>query len=136
MGISSDAILAYGYDLGEDFYTEDKVEGYDVVYHLTDKLLASFVGFTDEWTVEDTTFWKRKGEAQKLLGLEVITHCSYDYPMYFLATTSTWASRGSPERIESLEVNPMWDDRLATALKVLGIEPKEKFGWHLFSVMG
>ncbi len=136
MGVSTDAILAYGYNLNDDIEIDDKVEGYDIVYNMTDRLLASIVGFTDVWTSEDTTYWDRKRAAQKLLGLEIITHCSFEDPLYFLATTSTWASRGYPERIESLDIDPTWDDKLTKALEILGIEPKEKFGWHLFSVWG
>lgn len=139
MGIDSDGILAYGYDLGElyDLDTPEEYEG-DKTQYIEDLLLKELAGFTDKWSKGDETFFDRKREAEKQIGVEIILHCSYDYPMYILAAkgSETRAWRGSPKVIKSLVAYQEWDDNLNKAKAVLGIDNLDEPAWILSSIMG
>lgn len=140
MGISTDAILAYGYDLGDDIeieHEEDESKG-EV---LERRLLERLVGFTDVWTKEDKTYFERERAAKKEMGLEIIYHCSEDYPMYFLASRGSEirANRGYPVKINPLDINDNhdhWNAKLKEGMEALDIEPKDEPGYHLFSMWG
>ena len=67
---------------------------------------------------------------------EWVTHCSYDYPMYILAVPGTHKhnSRGYPEKITSLGVEPDILEAYLEFLKKLGITEQPE--WWLASVCG
>jgi hypothetical protein len=140
MGVSSDGILVYGYDIGE---LEDSLYGvvpedYDDDFRewVEDKLLES-VGFTEQdWEAEG--YFDRKREAENRLGVEVVVHCSYEYPMYILGIkgTITRAWRGSPQLIANLDVHTEWGGTLRDAALLLGIELVGDPGCIRASVMG
>lgn len=155
MGTSTDAILAYGYDLGSeegewqvgeigeygdlivDWY-DSEAEDPDFIEAVETKLLAA-AGFTEtDWQVDG--YFQRKREALAGIGVEVISHCSHECPMYILAAHSTTAYRGSPKTIDPSELLAMQKDadaRLARALEVLGLTPtQEAPAWLLASDWG
>jgi hypothetical protein len=148
MSSSTDAVLAYGYDLGDgpmfaglddyeypDWMTEDGDFATDAVQ----RLLAA-IGFTEKW--EDSTdgkYFDREEAAKAKLGVIIKTHCSETAPMYALcaAGTVTTANRGTPEVITELTVPMGARERLAWAIKTLGLDIGEtRSEWLLFSYRG
>src|SRR5688572_2990968 len=101
MGVSTDAIIAFGFDLGEELPESlmtdaDGEESFDWW-----NWLDIYLGLGEE---ED---YKVRSDARKSFPLDVITHCSYDYPMYFLAISGTEnrADRGTPEDVSLSDVD-------------------------------
>lgn len=101
MGQSTDAILAYGFDLGEDLSEhgdlariEDEFDGDDGDF------FASLVGI-HPYGHPDRQSLEERQRLLKTLPVELIRHCSGDYPMWFLAIPGTKqeANRGSPTRV-------------------------------------
>lgn len=147
MSVSTDAILAYGHDLGElDAIYELELDWLkdadDPGEALDDRLLAELAGFTEEWSETNNAragYFKRKDAAADATGVEVITHCSLDAPMYFLAArgSGVTASRGYPQKVLSpLVADPRWDERIARAVAALGLVLPDPPAWHLFSLWG
>jgi hypothetical protein len=155
MGQSTDGILAYGYDIkrpGEGMQFRELDED-DVPRWLRDsddedadwldfgdaamqRLLAAN-GFTETWeTRTGDGYHARESEAKAALGVDIVTHCSGEYPMYLLAAKSQEARRSYPEAADfTLPENG--DERLAWALEVLGIKPEaDKPQWLLASYWG
>jgi len=145
MGISSDGIIAYGIDLGEgldddecnEFPWQDR-EKYDGEFR--EWVLREILGFTEEWYDGNEGYFDRQNAVLKPFPLEMVSHCSYDYPMYFLSIKGTErrASRGYPTFIEGL---PEVTSKQRSALKEFAEEynfkyDEEKVGWHLFSMYG
>lgn len=113
MGQSTDAILAYGIDLGEEMPPKMSEEEWDIA--------------REQW-----------GEkADQVRGYEIVYHMTGDDPFYFLAVpgTVTTASRGYPERVNVFGdtqhlpgIKRFWD-----AMHDIGV-PTEKAGWQIFSM--
>jgi len=141
MSVNTDAILAYGYNIGAlydhdlEWYNED--EG-DFEARANDYLLDKIVGFTEKkWQVEG--YWDRRAHANAELGLAISTHCSCDYPMYALVIPESVyiAARGEVvkiDHIDSLETPYGWHDRVVKGMEVLGIEPDGPPSWLLYSL--
>ena len=107
MGVSTDAILVYGIDLEATGYCEESEEpeffededeyDFDAVL-MRDAGLAPWGYHEDEDKREDyKAYSARRKQAQEQAGVELITHCSGEYPMYILAIAGTAksASRGT-----------------------------------------
>lgn len=125
MGVSTDAILVFGIDLCANGYCdEDKTpaffikdeegdEGdFDQVL-LRDAGLAPWGYHKDDDQRENYKVYNaRRKQAQEQAGVELITHCSGEYPMYILAVANVgWStSRGS-----ALEISK--DDLLMNQLE-------------------
>lgn len=94
MGVSTDAILCFGVDLSEDY--EDLLPWQQLEDDDND---------FDTWVARisgaDTDDWKAIKEAAEKCPVELVSHCSYDYPMYIVAVRGTkiTARRGSPKVI-------------------------------------
>lgn len=131
MGQATDALLAYGYDLG---------------------------GPSDEWHVRETgsyglldvPWWDQEQDDPSFLeaaqariaeagitGVEIHTHCSRDYPEYLLTAHCTTAHRGYPQHVAPIFMSVSVagaGDRLTAALKALGLTPTRDLpGWILAS---
>ncbi|GAA3417647.1 hypothetical protein [Streptosporangium vulgare] len=156
MGQSTNAVLAYGYDLGRDedwkmleidedgvptpsWYDDDNDED-DFVEQAKNHLLAN-AGFAEaDWDAEDWS--ERHDAATARVDVEFKTYCHGEYPMYVLATKAITVRRGYSKVLDlaALAADPIehgWDDKLTAALTVLGITPKqEKPGWVLCSYWG
>jgi len=110
MGISSDAMLIWGMDFGEDPPFPFDVEGFetDVVWdYMKDHPL-----------------------------LEHVPHCSYESTMHVIGLRSTYkcASRGCP--VEMIEIPPVGDPTpIREFCEHFGLEYKEP-SWILCSMMG
>lgn len=82
-------------------------------------------------------YWQLRSAAVDAFPVELIIHCSLDYPMYFLAAkgTDTLASRGNPKAISLPEVSPQAIAALKSFCDRHGVEWREP-SWHLFSMWG
>lgn len=133
MGVSTNAILAFGINLGEDLpdaFTADEGESFDFEEWLQKR-------FGMEWTADrPDDYWDKFNEAKDAFPIDLIPHCSGDYPEYFLAVrgTDTTARRGYPEVIAELPaIEPEDMIALRAFCDELGIEWQEP-KWHLFSM--
>lgn len=116
MGVSTDAILAWGYAHNEAWEPDDE-RRYDDL---------------------------RRGLAE--MGVELGRHCSNTYEMPYVAVEASvkLAARGCPLAIRSLEVRPKWREALKRAMAVLRVEEPElaavfkgrRPGWFLASHWG
>ncbi|MFF7851896.1 hypothetical protein ACFZDF_30555 [Streptomyces sp. NPDC007910] len=159
MGQSTNAMLMYGYHLGSadggwqlhglgeydelpalGWYNPEDEDGIDFQSAAERKLMADIAGFTEEWSSEAEGYFDRERAAKARLGVEFDSHCSGDYPMYVLATKVITVYRGDVEEIDparDLAVQPDWDDKLRTALDILGLNPTQKSArWLLCSYWG
>lgn len=143
MGVSTDAILAFGFDLG----LEDEkpaflqIEGDDAPEDFDD-FIGREAGIVYPHgsgypSPEYTAYSVAKKAALDACPVELIAHCSHEYPMYFLAVrgTETKAWRGSPQKVETLAI----DDAKVQAMRewcvAHGVEWQEP-AWHIFSMWG
>lgn len=158
MGMSTNAMLVYGYHLGSDDggWLLEGVGEYGELptldWHDSDsddadfgtdielRLLAS-VGFTEtDWSTDG--YYDRKREAQARLGVELESHCSGDYPMWLLAAKGITAYRGDAKEIDfqalQAEVEQAGADaKLQAALDALGLRPTQaRPQWLLCSYWG
>ena len=74
--------------------------------------------------------------------VQLITHCSDGYPMYFVAIASSYisASRGYPKKLETfrMERDTTWDQMITAFAKEHYLPEPEplQIGWHLMSYWG
>lgn len=161
MGTSTDAILAYGIDLGDpDGYPESwKVDGIDeealehedgLAKYVENRLLVA-AGFTEKRPEEDLSDnwreriyrpWRqRRDAAVAQFGVEVVSHCSTEAPMYLLVAHHITAPRGCPRfpdvnALNLQRIHDGWDQRIADALKTLGWSTDQQPRWILCSDWG
>ena len=147
MGQSTDAILAFGFDLGEELpdrlleaggsYEDEGADGFE-----WQKVAASLAGLAppaEEWSEETKAQWREHWAACRAAEaahpLTIIDHCSGDYPMRFLAVNGTCqrASRGNPHAIEIPPIDPSSIEALRSFCETFGIEWREP-KWHIFSM--
>ena len=128
MGLSTDAILFYGFEVEEGYeFPWDDPEGCDEI---------------EDWWMKlhgDATEEEKYGfqyVKRNPLPIEVIYHCSCEYPMYGLAIpkTSMTASRGYPISFNELPY-PSTEQmvELLEFCDKCGIEKPEKLSWVLCS---
>lgn len=151
MGQSTDALLMYGYDLGDpeqwkikgvgeyDSWEPDWLDESDGLIESAAVKLRAAAGFTEtDWWAEG--FFARRKEADARIGVEIVSHCSHEFRMYVLAAHEIRAWRGEPKFFDLSELSPLTveaDKRLASALKVLGFRPEqERPQWILASDWG
>ncbi|MBT2449459.1 hypothetical protein J7F03_20680 [Streptomyces sp. ISL-43] len=156
MSTSTNAVLAYGYNLGGDDagwtfretgeYGEPNLDWYDneaeddFATAAEARLLAS-VGLTEKWGDNpDGGFWEREKAAKARLAVELDSYCHVEHPMYVLAAKVITVYRGDAKILDPTElaaIPPEWDERLAAAVAALGITPdQERPGWVLVSYWG
>ena len=129
MGTSTDAILVYGIECGEDCVPEF-MEGFDDFDDYLDDLSG-----LPKWGEAGHDFVKQKAFRESF-PVSMTMHCSYEYPMYIVAVrgTETIASRGYANEITSIAV----DEEKISAFKEFceknGIEGQPK--WLLCSMWG
>lgn len=134
MGISTDAILAYGWEIYNDGDSE---------------WLLPTAGVS-EWWAEDSTdengyeegFGDQLDRALKNIpNVGYATHCHHDHAVYILTTYATTAWRGQPVALDLTELEAKriaegWDAQLGHAAIMLGLEPTNPPGWILASYRG
>lgn len=144
MGISSDGLLVFGFPIGEeDENPLPNLLGDGEDFEDFEDFIADEAGigqwsdyFTDE---QSSHYLAKKCEVVAACPVDLVRHCSYEYPMYFLAVRGTdrSASRGSPEEI-SLESMAVAPEKIEAAKQwcvehnIEWQEPK----WYLASLYG
>jgi hypothetical protein len=135
MGQSTDALMAFGFDLGEEVperFAADEEDGFEA----DEFLLRDYDAGIPDWTPDGPPdYWRKKDEALAKLPVDIITHCSGEYPMYFLAVrgTNRRACRGTPVAAEQYQIGQDEIAALRAFCEKHGIEwqlPK----WHIFSM--
>lgn len=134
MGTSTDGILVYGFDLGEDYGfdwddEEPRPEWVDSEdYEAWNDILLAAHGFTEtepDWD-KNRDAWRawsdRKEQALKEIGVEFVQHCSDEATMWLLAAKHFENRRGYPVEIPNLDLPDNADERLAWAIDVLGLK--------------
>jgi len=137
MGQSTNAIMAFGIDLGEElpdsFHAhDDEDDGFESEHFLA----CDFCIEIPEWTPEtNTEYWKAKWTAIAAIPIELIEHCSSEYPMYFLAVRGTkqTALRGHTVDADQRDIEPSEIDALRAFCERHGVEWKEP-KWQIFSM--
>lgn len=154
MGVSTNGILAYGFNIGggdgdwkiqeageygewePEWANED-----DGTVECAEAKLLEAVGFTEtDWRVDG--YFERKREAEARVGVEFEGHCSDQCTMYVLAAHTVTAYRGDAKEIdfavfEQQRLAEDWDGKLQRACEVLGITPtQEQPKWLLVSYWG
>lgn len=129
MGVSTDAIVAFGVDLGEELpeFLEDFDDGFD-------DYLASISGLPQYG--EPGHSWDAHWAFAERFPVTIIHHCSGEYPMYILAVNGTEqrASRGYPHTLEPLTVTQEQIDKLRDFMAEHELEGEP--AWLLFSNWG
>lgn len=130
MGVSTDGILVFGIECGEDEETPEFMSGFDDF----DEYLDSLSGLP-QWGEPGHNF-AANAEFRKTVPADMVLHCSYDYPMYILAVrgTQVTARRGYPQEIESLGVDPAKLAAFKVWAEERGITGEPK--WLLCSMWG
>ncbi|MGX1513976.1 hypothetical protein [Streptomyces collinus] len=123
MGRATNALLAYGYNLG------GSDNGWEV--QETD----DYGGLAVDWYDEETGDFRADVEAVLAHalpghGLKLEEHCSDRATSYLLAVDVTTAHRGDPVVIDFADLTRTqlagdWDDQLAAGLRALGLTPEQ-----------
>jgi hypothetical protein len=139
MGISSDGILVYGIDFGEEM-PNPEWEEHDEEFDLDD-LIAEEAGLPvwreNMTNQESTEYWAKKRELVAACPVEMVYYCSYDYSMHILAIRGTRlkASRGYAEEVPTFEVDAEKKDAFKQWCESHGVEYSEP-KWLLCSMYG
>jgi hypothetical protein len=124
VGVSTDAILWYGFSAKED--------GEDAFSKPLGKLTAALTGDEDS----DDSVWCLSEYLREKLGVVIGSHCHVDYPVYFLAIESTkvrvW--RGDAVEVSTSKFDDSWDEKLRQAAELIGFKAdREKPCWLMAS---
>jgi hypothetical protein len=156
MGQSTDAILFYGFDLG-DPDSDEVAETYketmeragrdandeDIEFEHAVAFLAGLVGprpdyhdGRDAWHDWGTTATAAFNDA--FGGVTEVVHCSGEYPMYGIGLNVQGASRGSVVRPDLTLPAPEAVERIREVMRILGLEvpPATEATWCLVSYWG
>ncbi len=140
MGQSTDAIIAFGFDLGEEI-PESLSELMSQHEHDPDQALAEDYGIAlPEYApgCDYKAYAAAMESALAGLKIDLIAHCSGDYPMYFLAArgSNKRASRGNPTALSENDflINHLLEkDAMRAFCDRHGVEWQEP-KWHIFSM--
>jgi hypothetical protein len=151
MGQSSDAILFFGYDLGDsedDGYVKlpwmdenDTLDSWEDVWAekkglVRPKHLYGIKEWTPEQRKEYEEYRDKREELVEDVGVGISSHCSCHYPMYYIYTKQFRASQGygMVVRPVMLEVDGEDIRKLREFCEFLGIDVGDmKPEWHLVS---
>ena len=150
MSQRTDAYLYYGFDFhdaesGEnDMYYEDENEvlggenDWRHVLAVRNGILAPIVTYEQDGDAHQT-FWAVSEEHAKAFGCMIGSHCSGDYPVYFvcIAESHLSANRGCPTEVPDGHTVPVdaWNDELKVFCEVMNIKWREP-KWLLASYWG
>jgi hypothetical protein len=142
MGVSTDAILFWGFSGGEDeegesWYRAELREDWEAVY-------ADKVGMCPPDAAYDPAnsevwrgYWREKRAVIAAGGVEIDQHCSSEHPIPFVAITASVirASRGQMKPVAPLAAGGDWAEKLRAFCDLLGI-PWQEPSWWLASYWG
>ena len=150
MGVSTNAIVYYGIEFGDEFpISEETFEEYEHVDASDwEELLAVKQGVEHpgEWKDDEETkkkfndFWEKQRNIVKKFGVTIGTHCSDEYPMYYIAVEESHiiANRGFPKELDVYKfsiLTSMWDIKIREFCELMGIEYSQP-KWMLCSYWG
>lgn len=132
MGTSTDAIICFGYDLEE---------GINLPWGDHDSIgnWWSYVnGFKPDTDGDNIYFQRRDFLKNYPMPVELVKHCSSNYPMYILAVPGTVkrATRGCPLRIGVNDLSEVKPHDLSSLAKFIGdyeIKVDDYPGWYMVS---
>ena len=136
MGQSTDAIIAFGVDFGEEptgkfFRKLEKDFEWDFDSYIENELSIP------AWSEPGRPEYGEGSDRLKCYPVELISHCSGDCPMYILAIRGTQrlARRGYPESLDlsTLSVTDAEIETFTAWCKKHGVSTKTKPQWLLFS---
>lgn len=113
----------------QDDDEDDEREEEDFAEAVERILLAEIAGFTEtDWQAEG--HWERKRAAEARVGVEITHSGGHDYPGWMLVIKESerscdW-SEGMTLNLDRMGADPGelgWNDKLAAAIRVLGITP-------------
>lgn len=138
MGVSTNGLLFYGILLEEDegeFIETIHPMGND--FDIEDYIMEKY-GFTMKWEEgeDNEDYYNKRFKVKATIPCIILTHCSYDYPLYYLALKKAnySASRGNPEEV-NFSLPPDADDTIKKFCDKVGI-PYSKPKWYLASLWG
>lgn len=125
------------YDPGiDDLILDDELR--DLIEDARQALLAG-TGFTDTDT-DAPGYVERLEQAQRRVGVELAPYSSMTYPMYVLSAHTITVHRGHFETVDfaaldAKRTSEEWDTKLAAALDILGVTPRQQSpAWLLLSL--
>ena len=146
MSQSTNAILFYGIDLGEDFQIPESLMKDGEFAH--EEVYAIRMGWKPpdvEWSKDPdvraqySRWFKEQRHIISAAACAVGTHCSFDYPMYYVYVQSSkhTANRGYPVQLQQdgLVVAASWDNHIKAYCKLMELPCKEP-KWMLASFCG
>jgi hypothetical protein len=114
MGVSTNAILVFGVELGED--VPESLLGEDGSFDFEDILAADAGLFEPICGTENlsTPYWEAKRKAVAEAPVELVWHCSGEYPMYILGVPGTekTANRGHPRTVTPSDFATPSDEKI------------------------
>ena len=131
MGVSSDGLVWFGVASGD----EERPFSTAALAKLAGQPEPDEDGEYDE-NIED---WQSLVEdVLEDYDCELVTHCSYDCPMYGIALKSLnySASRGYPEAFDPKKPTKWQLEKLKQAMAAVGWDDDETPGWQLASILG
>jgi hypothetical protein len=129
VGISSDGLVWFG------VASDDESRPFD------EDVLASLAGIEPNEDGEYEEIEDLEEVVSETLGYydcELVTHCSYDYPMYGIALKSLRfrAWRGYPMEFTPKRPTKRQIEKLKQAMEAVGWEGNDEPGWQLASLLG
>lgn len=128
MGTSTNAIIAFGFQLGEEGETPPFLQSEEDEEFDFDEIRARELGVTEKYPTR---------EQLAAHPADLVWHCSSDYPMYFLAVNGTQveAYGGCPKSFKLPEISEEQIAALKAWCEKNGVEWQEP-AWHLMSYWG
>lgn len=148
MGQSTDAILFFGFDLGEDFEAPwsgeddtDTGDDWEDVYAEKKGLerpvhLCELMKWTPDQKIEYGEWSSKKSALVKDVGVAMSSHCSCECPMHYVYSKQYMAYRGYGMIIRPVMLEVDEEDilKLREFVKFMGIDVgDEEPEWHLVS---
>jgi hypothetical protein len=141
MGVTTDAILFFGIDLGEDegeFAWLDSEKDLDASDYIAEKMGVprpdcEYSGNEQLYSA----YWKKKREIMEQLGCDIDYHCTSELPLYYVYLTDfiITANRGYPEKVSQVTVRYPSEEnieKLKRFCELCDID-WEQPSWHLAS---
>lgn len=142
MGQSTNAIIAYGFDLGDEL--PESLQSLMSEYEGdSEEVLAADIGIElPQYTAgcDYSAYSASRNAGLADLKIDLITHCSGEYPMYFLAArgSNKLASRGNPTSLSARDLDDgKFDQGVIDAMHAFCDRHDIEWQipqWHIFSM--
>ena len=111
MGVSTDAILCFGFPVGDDENRPKFLKEYEEFHDLI--RADAGIGEWNEAMPEAAydAYWRRCRDAEKACPVDLVLHCTYEFSMYILIVRGCeiTAERGRPVDIDIAKLTPSAD---------------------------